>query len=692
MSTASHQEVALRHGEALYAQGKLDDAFGAFRKVILLCSCNKPLRASSKRLGISSKDIPLPICHCKDYLSLPINDPDSSFTDKEAILRLATRPCSCGSGIEPCHSASHIKALINIANVYVTQKIYNKAIQYASLAITLAPHLPEGYLRMVTVIRQGSIKCTPDIASRCNWLDIQASHIVRTHGDKDNQMLKSIGRRIRRDIVRGVPAEIRQMIFLHLSHTDVCRAMRVCKAWKVICRDRQLWKDLRLVKNWRHTKGRPPLRPGTLNNIIKLSGNMATSLTIDGLWDFLLDGVKLRALLKALPELRKLSLSGSQGLTPSDGAYSTRSPGTPKFSDFWTAIWENAPSTLVTLHLSSFDIEGRSQDPPPILGNCRFKNSLKELSLVRMHLFNACLVKECNMSEFASIDTLTIQECRSVHGQQLTLGEFLPNYTYLRSLTLDGVWIRAGSKTATQLHWDSLQRLVLGRFSSSHVKIPTSKILRSLELNHDGLYSLNYLRGREKTEKPFLPALQHFRCHFDPHRPNAHLLEHTPNVPTLVQPIDQLGVIHTLLGILRPSIENNTLQSLDLTFCNEVKAAVDALLTERPEENRKQAIHTLSCHGLDMPSIVTGFGGTCDEFLDWVDTFPNLTTVGAYPQKSENAYKLILWLMKKRPDVKTIYTNILKGAERDMVLAEAKKRRITVIHADRVPEPLLERR
>lgn len=148
------------------------------------------LRASSKKLGISSKDIPLPICHCKDYLELPVHDPESSFTDKDAIYKLATRPCSCGSGLEPCNNAAHIKALINIASVFAAQKSYRKAIQYASLAITLAPHLPEGYLRMVTLIRQGEVKCTPDAASRCNWIDTQASHTIRAYGDKNHEMLK----------------------------------------------------------------------------------------------------------------------------------------------------------------------------------------------------------------------------------------------------------------------------------------------------------------------------------------------------------------------------------------------------------------------------------------------------------------------------------------------------------------------
>lgn len=43
---------------------------------------------------------------------------------------------------------------------------------------------------MVTVIRQGEVKCTPDAASRCNWIDTQASHIIRAYGDKNHELLK----------------------------------------------------------------------------------------------------------------------------------------------------------------------------------------------------------------------------------------------------------------------------------------------------------------------------------------------------------------------------------------------------------------------------------------------------------------------------------------------------------------------
>ncbi|KAJ4401971.1 hypothetical protein N0V82_010825 [Gnomoniopsis sp. IMI 355080] len=579
-------------------------------------------------------------------------------------------------------SAIHIKALVNIANVYVAQKAYDKAVQYASLAITLGPHLPEGYLRMVMVIRRGGLKCTPDMERRCNWLDMQASHIVRAYGDKNHEMLKPIGRRIRRDIVRGVPAEIRQMILRNLSQADICRAMRVNKVWKVMCRDRQLWKDLRLVKNWRPPRLHAPFRPGTLNNIVKLSGYMATSLTIDGLKDFNVNGAKLRAFLRALPKLEALSLSGIHDFDSID----PRTTDNMTFQDVWTVIWENAPSGLKALHLSSFGI--KAVDRHRTLANCRFKDSLKELSLVRLRLTaSVSLVKECAMSEFISLDTLTIQDCKHEgppYVAYLQLHAGLPDYACLSNLTLSGVSIGARN-VKPRLDWACLQRLVLGKTHSSGSKIPTSKILRSLELNEDGFKKLNYLMWREIDEEPFLPALEHFRCHYDPYG-----FSYFNENSNLVHPSEQSLAVQSLLGILRPSIENGTLRYLDLTWSILVKAGLDTLFTAEPEQDRKETIRILSCHGIEMPSIVTGFGGNCDEFLGWVETFPNLTTVGAYPQKSENAHMLILWLMKRRPDIKTIYTDALKGAERDMVLAEAEKRSVTVIHADRVPEPFLE--
>lgn len=453
-----------------------------------------------------------------------------------------------------------------------------------------------------------------------------------------------------------------------------------------MCRDRQLWKDLRLIRKWRYSTQRPPLRPGALNNIFKLSGHMATSLTIDGLWDFKFDDAQLRAMLKSLPELRTLSLSGRHAVAVTDKNWPL-SMGVPKFCDYWAAIWEGASPNLTTLRVSSFNSAGVPRHAPfvtPVLAKCRFKAALKELSLVKIEQSDAYLALHCAMSSQMSINTLTIKDC----GLILDLAGTLPDQSCISSLTLDSIGMRSRQHNTRPVDWDCLQRLVLGMFVTEGYKFPTSNILRSLELNWHGLNALNYLRWKEPSEKPFLPALEHFRCHFDIHNvyiqifdDDMHMVD-AQSSPYEVQP---------LLEILRPSIESRTLRYLDLTFMNEVKNAIDALFTSEQEEaNQKEAIKILSCHDVTMPSVNTGFGGNYNEFLDWVETFPNLMTVGAYPQKSENAHMLILWLMKKRPDIKTIYTNVLRGAERDMVLDEARKRGIAIVHADRVPAPVLE--
>lgn len=476
------------------------------------------------------------------------------------------------------------------------------------------------------------------------------------------------------------------MILQQLSHTEICRAMRVSKAWKLMCRDRQLWKDLRLIRNWRYPTQRPPLRPGALNNIFKLSGHMATSLTIDGLWDFKFDDAKLRAMLKSLPELRTLSLTGRHVVAAPD-RNPPRSIGMPRFCDFWAAIWECASPNLTTLHISRFDSKDDPRDSPfvdPVLAKCRFKAVLKELSLVQIEEYDAHLALSCAFLDSMSINTLTVMDC----GRSFDIGGMMPGQSFLSSLTLSNVAVRSPQCNTLHVDWPYLQRLVLGKFFTEKHKFPTSVILRSLELNWHGLNALNYLRRKERSEKPFLPNLEHFRCHFEIHNVYIQILDDDMNM---------LGAqrspyeVHSLLAILRPSIENRSLRYLDLTFMTEVKVAIDALFTsEREEGNRKEALQILSCHDITMPSINTGFGGNYNDFLDWVETFPNLTTVGAYPEKSENAHMLILWLIKKRPDIKTIYTNVLRGAERDMVLAEAKKRGITIVHADRVPAPDLE--
>lgn len=133
---------------------------------------------------------------------------------------------------------------------------------------------------------------------------------------------------------------------------------------------------------------------------------------------------------------------------------------------------------------------------------------------------------------------------------------------------------------------------------------------------------------------------------------------------------------------IQPSCESGTLRSLHISFSVETQLELDKFLD-------KQAIETLSCHDILMPSILDGGGhrGHVAEFLEWVDEFPNLSTIGVFPQKTENAWMTVGKVLRRRPDIKTLYTDALHGVHRDEVLEYAAKNDVTIIHASRVPEP-----
>lgn len=106
------------------------------------------------------------------------------------MYRLATKPCTCGSGVIPCQSPIHLTALDGMAAVCERMKDFAKALQYASLLVIVAPHAPEGYLRMAKALRLKAQSAKLDEKSRCLWIYTQASVSVRTFGDKHHEKLK----------------------------------------------------------------------------------------------------------------------------------------------------------------------------------------------------------------------------------------------------------------------------------------------------------------------------------------------------------------------------------------------------------------------------------------------------------------------------------------------------------------------
>lgn len=134
----------------------------------------------------------MPTCHCRDFVSLSVEHADSKEDDgdKLAMYKLATKPCSCGSSITPCRSAIHIAALEGICAVYEAQKKHDQAIQTSSLLIIIAPHAPEGYLRMVKNLRLRAHANRNEVSSQWMYVLTQAGASVRQFGDKNHRKLE----------------------------------------------------------------------------------------------------------------------------------------------------------------------------------------------------------------------------------------------------------------------------------------------------------------------------------------------------------------------------------------------------------------------------------------------------------------------------------------------------------------------
>lgn len=135
-------------------------------------------------------DIPLPLCHCRDILSL-----DPADEDRQAIYKLASKACTCGSGIQPCDSQAHLDALNGMATVCGRIRAYKDALSYSSLLILVAPLTPTGYLRLAKTLRLRDASEGTDTKKQSNWIYLQlkgagimsshlkvsTSHAIRRH-------------------------------------------------------------------------------------------------------------------------------------------------------------------------------------------------------------------------------------------------------------------------------------------------------------------------------------------------------------------------------------------------------------------------------------------------------------------------------------------------------------------------------
>lgn len=503
------------------------------------------------------------------------------------------------------------------------------------------------------------------------------------------------------------------MILGHLSSEDLsCRTMRVSKIWKAISCDPALWRKLDIgsrVRAITPRSGSKPLPRGVLNKLVlRRSKGFATSLTITGLWGLGIKASQIGAVLKALPQLKTLKISGFQFHWGPSASRDTA------FPQLWEVICRYAPSALANISLSMFPrgvladgISGALQQK--WLADSKLCNSLKSLSLEAMGAKEVELVLVGTLCRniFSKLETLSV-----VDGGYLCFREVRPHISLtglihctpeLKDLTLhttleyfdaedkpdfiQGIDLVRGISSPTVLAssimasptsptWCYLRRLASrgmghrGRWP----ELPLPTTLRFLDVkdtgNFQALVTSHNIHGPHyNSTAP--QGLEHFRCRFTD---------------------AGWAFLETLEGgeplrFLRPSIANGSLRSLHLHIEERLLEAFDGVFL-----GQKGVLNTLSCEGISFRD--GSWTGSWRDTVDWMATFPNLQIVGLFTDEVKAQYAtigiIVTEFMKLRPDVKTIYTNILYGAVRDEVLARAAKLGVTIIHATELPEPELQ--
>ncbi|PSR89025.1 hypothetical protein BD289DRAFT_431313 [Coniella lustricola] len=659
-----NQQALLEQGREQVIAKDWPQALKSFKQAALACACT-----ISRQSGETQRQKSLPICYCKDFASLPIDD-----GDRLTIYRLAKKPCTCGSDVRSCGSKHHVAALSCLSAAYGLVGDHKQAYRSASLLVIMAPHVPEGYYRMTKALMLKDPGDRLNTKNRCVWIMSQGTASVQTYGDSRHRLLKAFAAQTRRDILPRFPVEVQRMILANLSTIELCRALRVSKAWNYSCRDKHLWQRLEVIPRAPCKRARGYPTRLLANLATNLSQRYATSLTIKGLLNFAIDSSQLRSLLETLPRLQHLRLHGRAHRDSREKI----GPDMLSSSCVLSAVLHGAPACLKTLHLQDFDdghlahpyIEGRDKHWP--IQGPRFTASLEELTLLAVR----CGREGCdflNQSAWPKLEKLMMHKCvfasDTVPRVHTDIMLSTPN---LKKLSTDEDFVY--SLGLAWKPWPALEILDCNSFVGV-ANIP--KTVRHLTLREPfedlplGLLN-DYPVGQEPWEvvTGTFDRLEHLSLSYE----NADTLDRTSRI------------VEPLVARLKPSCDSGTLRSLHMTFNRDTRDAFDRVLN-------KAAINSLVCFDITVPSTYDSngsYGGDTDIFVDWVREFPALDSLGIYTGRTGHGGMLVARVIRERPEIKRIHTNALQGVQYDNVFEYAEKKGVKIITSACVPEASIE--
>lgn len=209
------------------------------------------------------------------------------------------------------------------------------------------------------------------------------------------------------------------MILKELSYRDLCRSMRVSKAWNRATLNASLWRQLEFIKLWPGNHRIRPFPNGVLNDIIcRRSRNLAQSLVIEGLREFAINATRLSSILKGLPNLQVLSLYQNALFQTNILNGVDAKQQSLSFQDWFSMLCRDAAKGLQALHLENFNLMGNRtmriarNVMVDIPATVNFATSLRELTLVDLHDPDLVLCMLMGSAQLPKLEKLHIRSYR----------------------------------------------------------------------------------------------------------------------------------------------------------------------------------------------------------------------------------------------------------------------------------------
>ncbi|KAJ9156140.1 hypothetical protein NKR23_g1350 [Pleurostoma richardsiae] len=627
----------LREAQSLFKKKRYAEALRLAKELTWLCPCNKKTWVSAKKYNLPLSHLPLPVCHCRDFV-LAAKSPD-----KTSVEKLVKEYCVCGSGITRCSAEDHCLALSLCSNIYEALKKFDAAYQYAILCVLTNPKSFQGYLlvarvlyakRSINPLEKRVCKCMAKQGREVLWKYSNASRKKEFFQAAEKRFTGIHDWVTRTDPVGTLALEILLMIFKHLSCKELCAAMTVSKGWQHIIKTPDLWKSLVFGQ-------KKPVSNATLSRIItNVCEGGATAVTISDARLFDLTVEKIARIMHGLRRLRSLTINSPMSWRSAASAvvpYWLPAPPPPH------QLEAASSDQRVLGRLESLCLRGVMYCVPQLFELLieRAASTLKELTM-------AAELRDFDFEVFPNMPQLTSLKVLDLRDGSFSLEPMVAKTPRLKKLYMSSAYrTRDFPVQSDSWHWSNLEELAVDATLSYAFSWPITLTSEKLRAVHVQQYDVLYAFERAPNDHIHLDGLEAFFCWDE--IPIGHL-------KTLLSKSCQKRKLRALVTgkPFDPDTQRPVKEWSSLDFINhkdiEVLGMVDFAWSN-------EATYL---------SPLTG-----QPFLDWVDLFPNVHTVIARPERF-NAWPSIIEALILR-GIKNIYTLPLLGMDRDRLTKMAEE-------------------